>query len=504
MSHKHSSYQEAIFKAVSETNKNILIQAGPGASKSYTIIECTKRVSPVAKVLFIAFNKSIVEELTKKLPTRVKCQTLHALGNGLLYGKFKHLKMIESKTLIFANKHIKKWDIAKKDQDMYKYMICRIIELMRFNLVEDELSIDTLIDDYGLEFREKDYMKHILEVWKDLKYYNIQTNGIDEKNPKMIDFCDMIYLPNLLDITPTQYDVVCCDEVQDFNLAQIELAKRLIKPKTGRFIAVGDKCQSIYMFLGASAISFDEFGSMPNTISLRLPITYRCPISVISEINKVYDTVEPWENAKEGIVREGSWTEIKGDCFVLCRNNKPLIALYYQLIAVGVKCVFKNAQIIEPTLKFCESFVGMHPTVAGNYMKDKLRSIYNELKLEKGVKKPTKHKKFQQYAEKSKLAMYLADKFGSYEKTVIQLRAIMQQKEEVGKVVLATVHYSKGLESDRVFIIRPDLLGKSDKDMSESDLISEKNVKYVAVSRSKNELIYVTDFDDRVSDESLD
>ena len=485
--HTWSKYQETFFNKLTNSKSNLVVQATPGSSKSTILVEGAKRINPTAKVLFVAFNKSIVEELQKKLPARVKCSTLHAMGNSALYAKFKHLKLTESKTLIFVNYRIKKWNIEKKFEDAYKFKICRIVELMRLNLVEDMCGIDDLIDHYDLDFMEPNYQTHIQEVWQDIKKYNLQP--ATEKDPKMVDFCDMVHLPTQLEgVKVFQYDYVMCDESQDFSKAQHLLIEKFVKPNTGRTIFVGDPFQGIYSFASADSQSFKILTEKPNTEVLPLPISYRCPRKVVELANQIHNTIEVWEKAEEGVVREGKLEEIKGECFVICRTNRPLIMLYYHLISNGVNCEFKNRQIIEPVLKFVNGFVGSSQASAKAVMDAKTAQIKADLKA-KGIKKPTKHKKFIQYQEKAQITKFLFDKFGSFERIVIQLKQAMNKKD--GTVQLMTVHFSKGLESERVFIIMPESLGLIEADMNEWEKEAEKNCHYVAVTRSKKELIFI-------------
>ena len=57
-----------------------------------------------------------------------------------------------------------------------------------------------------------------------------------------------------------------------------------------------------------------------------------------------------------------------------------------------------------------------------------------------------------------------------------------------GAVTLSTVHRAKGLEAERVIILRPDLLPLAVERTWEK--VQERNVKYVALTRSKRELIF--------------
>ena len=77
-----SVYQEKIFDFVQHGVGNAVIKAGAGAGKTLTIVSAMKLVPKSKKCLFIAFNKSIVEELTRRLDGYDNCyvKTIHSLG----------------------------------------------------------------------------------------------------------------------------------------------------------------------------------------------------------------------------------------------------------------------------------------------------------------------------------------------------------------------------------------------------------------------------------------
>jgi len=63
-----SKYQIDIYHEYDTTNSNLVIEAGPGSGKSHTILEMLKRTPIHKKSILVAFNKSIKEELEKKVP----------------------------------------------------------------------------------------------------------------------------------------------------------------------------------------------------------------------------------------------------------------------------------------------------------------------------------------------------------------------------------------------------------------------------------------------------
>jgi superfamily I DNA/RNA helicase len=68
--------------------------------------------------------------------------------------------------------------------------------------------------------------------------------------------------------------------------------------------------------------------------------------------------------------------------------------------------------------------------------------------------------------------------------------------DKIEGIVLSTVHKIKGLEADRVFIIRPDILPM--QAIKSWERQQEKNLEYVAITRAKNILIYDYSWNDEL------
>ena len=71
--------------------------------------------------------------------------------------------------------------------------------------------------------------------------------------------------------------------------------------------------------------------------------------------------------------------------------------------------------------------------------------------------------------------------------------------DDLKGIVLSTIHKAKGLEANRVFIIRPDLLPLP-QCRKGWEFIQEKNLEYVAITRAKKDLIYDVSWSDEESD----
>ena len=83
MSHTPSKYQAAVYHFIEGGKGNAVVDAVAGSGKSTTLVEALKKIPAHQSVLFLAFNKAIVEELkikVGKMPN-VTIMTLHGLGS---------------------------------------------------------------------------------------------------------------------------------------------------------------------------------------------------------------------------------------------------------------------------------------------------------------------------------------------------------------------------------------------------------------------------------------
>ena len=72
-----------------------------------------------------------------------------------------------------------------------------------------------------------------------------------------------------------------------------------------------------------------------------------------------------------------------------------------------------------------------------------------------------------------------------------EISALFGQKDNGNTISLSTVHRAKGLEADRVFILDPSSLPLKWRSMKPWQRDQEDNLKYVALTRSKEDLYFV-------------
>ncbi len=485
----YSIYQEAIFDTVLTTNKNIVVNATAGSGKTFTAVEISQLIPANKEAAFLAFNKSIVEELSMKLAPHIKCTTLHSLGMQILMGFYKaRLIVNEFKTFRFSEKYVK--HLERKEKFRKQFLYRDALDKLRMTMAPiTDSSIMKISDYYDLMLEEED-IPNIVAILEDMKVYNYFLGA--ENN--IIDYVDMIYLPVTQErLKLPKYDFTIIDELQDLNKCQQEFVKKLIGQK-GRFIGLGDDYQCIYSFLGADSGSFKSFAALPNTVELPLSISYRCAKNIVKEAQNICKTIEPAKNAIEGKVRSGNFDEVEEGDFVLCRNNRPLISAYFQLIQRGLKCTIRGKDIEQGLVNLIIKSKNKSTEAGIQRLNEDLAVKAMKLK-DKGVSKPTNNASYVMLLEKVNTIKMIIEfkKFGMMDQVINFIEEIFNDDRE--GVQLMTIHKSKGLESTKVFLIEV-FEGKrlipSQYAIQLWELEQEQNLLFVATTRAKEELIFLT------------
>jgi DNA helicase-2/ATP-dependent DNA helicase PcrA len=468
-----------------------------GSGKTTTLVELLRMIPKHKRVIFIAFNRDIVKELKSRVPSNVEVKTIHSFGlNECRYkygrGKSNDEFIVDDK----VQKHILRHAAvdfpsfgepgdrfeSKEEMNSYLNTVEKLIDMFRLCLPQSPGEVQELIQKFDIQCYngELDYAK---KVFLDVR-----------KDKSCVDFTDMIYFPAVGDWRLKQYDFVLTDESQDFNRCQQAIIKKMVKPDGGRLIAVGDPYQAIYGFAGADHDSFNSLKTLfPNTIELPLSVCYRCDASIIEHARQVMPNIEARDNPGPGSVRTGSFEDVQAGDFVLCRNTRPLVSLCLKYISQGKKANIKGKDIGTNLANMVKG-TGKKQVTA---VLGKLEADLAKLRVKTKVLFPLRP------VDEVPVVANLIDKIGAIRtiaaaygcKSADEIVSAIGQifSEDKGGIVLSTMHKSKGLEADNVYILDAHLV-PSPWAKQEWELDQERNLDYVARTRAKKSLVYIADY----------
>src|SRR5690606_17503644 len=312
-----SKYQKAIFDDIARGKGHTQVIARAGSGKTSTIVEGFYHIPKGMQTLMVAFNKSIQQELAQRAPGEVKVLTLHGLGYQAVRSAFPKVGSPDTEKLY---RHI----TAQRGDDAETFdvrtSIAKTVSLCKGYLADTFEKIDDVMDKHGIDTcgdPRKDFIDTVLKVLDTTK-----------KDNKHIDFDDMIWFPNVYNLSLPKFDNVFIDEAQDLNSAQINIALNSIRPN-GRILSVGDDRQAIYGFRGADSNAIQNIIERLNAKTLPLSVTYRCAKNIVKLAQTIVPDLEAYENAPDGIVDQVAERKliklIKPGDFVLSRANAPLV-----------------------------------------------------------------------------------------------------------------------------------------------------------------------------------
>lgn len=304
----------------------------------------------------------------------------------------------------------------------------------------------------------------------------------------------------------------------------------------------------IYSFTGCESNAMDLMAeSLRKTgkpvVELPLSVTYRCPKSVVTLANTWVPQLEAHPTAPDGIIRSiplekepcyrcggnaevqdpkyaasnqvnGHWLPVgyiecpscKGTgstpCFwdeasqlgpedvILCRNNRPIIQLAYDLLRKGIPCQVEGRDFAGSLVKLCQRWKVRELNALENRLVD-----YKEREAAKWRKKRNEERAAG-VEDKVDTVLCLLSAVRSTGKTHVSDlidRINMMFGDTNGQkprvLTLSTVHKWKGKENKRVFILGRAQYMPSRWAKQDWELQGENNLLYVAVTRSKGELI---------------
>ena len=490
--------QDDFYRALLGTTANIALVARAGCGKTTTIIggvQALLRNNPRLEIMVCAYNKAINDEVEAKFKAlgltdwrQLSCKTLHGAGFGLLRFAFNNPKVDDKKVRNL---------IDAQNDGVYAQYGSQIGQLVRY------------AKQAGFGFFN-DVPIGSVDAWHQLADH-FDVNGLDETDDAdavveaaqviyraslsqtdIIDYDDMVLLPLVKNLrVKFAKDVVFVDEAQDLSRARQALARKFVKPHTGRMIIVGDDKQAIYGFSGADAAALPNLIEALNATVLPLSVTWRCPKAVVALAQGLVPDIEAASGAPEGSVTyvDELPDDLGPDDFIGCRNTAPLIKIAYKLIRAGKPCKVEGRAIGEGL----QLMVRRWKVKTIDALLNRL-DAYRDREVQKALAK-NNDAKVEEIEDKVATLVEICNAVLAKGLTgVADVSAFIDNlfaDGATGVTILATYHRLKGREADRVFLWEHSSRCPSKAARQPWALAQEANLAYVAFTRAKKSLVFV-------------
>lgn len=537
MSYEPNKYQSAILDWAKNGKGNALISARAGCGKTSTLIMLANLITEELRkpCLFLAFNEHIAQEIRVKLQNKVKnkeldVRTVNSLGYGFIWSYLgKSYANNDTDTTFQFNLDDKKmYRIGERLIDE------QIVELGIGYIDEEELSdiyyefkkLCDLARQTNIPYGNYESVVGLMDRYR--LFDNVNTHGIDfaalvekainedisqfmnpvysnikKANIHTIDYADQIFMPNRQAMwCPKSVQKFCnsfvlVDESQDLSNGQQRLIQKLTttwcKP---RYIFVGDERQSIYGFAGADTHSIEHLKEKYTLTEFPLNICYRCPQSHIRLIQRLVPDIEPNPNAIEGEVHVINNNEIaqyakEGD-YIIARKNKQLVEIMLDILKQGKSIYIKDTNLVSSTISNIRKL--QSKTISGLEVELKKLQVEFQQQQKDPMQKVAGSAISNDSADIYDTIFILLSNFKENSKSdstkdfIKYLTAILNTDANKSSVILSSIHGVKGGEAETVFLVSANKFPYIDDRNSADQNQQERNLEYIALSRSKNKL----------------
>lgn len=475
-------------KEILAYDDSLKINAVAGSGKTTTLIEYAKTRNQKSKFLYIAFNKSVKNEATKKFREKgikIDVVTAHSLAyQNVVTKENKHLLASDLSPTEIINSLAIPYDNPKEKNEK----IILATHIKRFfeyfcnssaKTIDDLNYLDIVLDNEAREFVEQ----HIQEI---SHYANLLFTKMDKTEMR---FTHDFYLKKFqLNNPRLDYDYIFFDEGQDASPAMLDV---FIKQNAKKII-VGDSNQQIYAWRYAvnslEKVGFKRF-ELSNSFRFGRDIANLAMDSL--ETKKHIGTYSP--TIINGLGKsKGIQTKA-----TLARTNLKLLELAINDVFETkiVKSIYFEGHI--STYKFGER---------NSIMYDVLNLYFNKKDIIKNslIKEFSNFKELIGYAKKTEdnelsmlisLVMKYKGRLYSLINELKEIHLSNGQKHEAD-MIYSTVHKCKGMEYDEVtiandFYTETNLIAKYSEMPTQHNvnkLNEEVNLLYVAITRAKSKI----------------
>jgi len=467
---------------------DIKINAVAGSGKTTTMIEYARSRPPGSKILYLAFNKVVKLEASKKFREKglnnVQVETAHSLA-------FRHIVMgshYKIRTQGYKTHEIAELLNLKSTGEKHtEYILANHVNkfITYFCNSEQTRVQDLNYLDIVVEPQARNFVSNYYEQ------IQMQTRLFLAKMDKAeIEIPHDFYLKKFQLSKPRlNYDYILFDEGQDASPAMLDIFFR----QTASKVIVGDTHQQIYAWrFAVNSLEKADFKSYQLSTSFRFNQSIA---DLAMEVLSLKRYLQPCDDVEITGAGESKAFTSKA---TLARTNLGLLlsAITYITERKKVKHIYFEGNINSYT--YADDGASLYDVLhlfnqRHFLVKDKLiKSMQNLNELEEYIEK----------TEDMQLGMML-EIVKEYGNEIPNIMKALKQKhvendeKEKAEMIFSTVHRCKGMEYDEIFLVEDFIsedklekltAGKKKEDINVSRLIEEINLLYVAITRTKRNI----------------
>jgi superfamily I DNA/RNA helicase len=480
--------QRNIYNYIKNERGDLLVLARAGTGKTTTMERALRFIPRGKSVLILAFNKSVAEEFNRRIKragfTICEALTCHKYGLRVIREAYRNAQIDTDKYIKLIRNQL---GIHSKAE---QFALLKACSLARNLMISSIYVLRDAYFNHGHELPATSSGRSESSFFQNA--INLTAHG-RQMNPMTVDFDDMVWFPQFIqsrffEAGNHKYDYVIVDEFQDLVPAQVNLVMQALKPN-GRLIAIGDDRQTIYGFRGASGENIAQLNARrPNVKTLPLTTTFRCAKSIVSVAREFVPDITAAEGAPDGTVSEAEISACLegaeyGD-FILSRTNAPLVKCALKLMATDCQVAILGRDIASGLRSLIMREKGRVRSIDG-FVKKIVEWRDRAVAAHMGAM-PPRESAAGLAVDQAECLIALAAASSSIEELMERIdRLFSSRPNKQNCVTLATTHQAKGLERNRVWVLRdtymrPNRLGQVSQE--------EKNLYYVAVTRARREL----------------
>lgn len=464
---KRTDEQTDIINHIVANEGLVLVAAVAGSGKTTLLIELAKALKP-KNGIYLAYNKAIATEATKKFPRGVSCCTTHSLAyrNTVIPCKLR--------LGIFSTRSI----TGQFPFDVKKAVVNYIKEFC--------LSKYT---DFEVFAQEND----VIDAHKQLAMTylaKMMSAEIECTHEFYLKLFHIMLVDG--DIVFPDFDIIALDEAGDLNEVTLEIFKLL---PSKRKILVGDPEQNIYLF-NHTINCFTEMYEHGTTFPMSQ--SFRVSDQIAQRIETFCRKYTSPNMSFKGIKQTDDTVTTRA---FISRSNATLIAKMIDLnrLAIPYGLTRTPDQIFEQPLSLCYlKYQGFIADPQFRHLQSDVDEFFETEDLKRAFKTPLRYiQKLYPDDDILQQTIALINRYGAT--AIIECYEECRRHARINQTyTLGTAHSTKGLEFDEV-TIADDLNLNTAKAIAKLDEIdiydsldfirTELNLYYVACSRAKKRLI---------------